>query len=286
MARDLPWMVTASLIWMFFCFFAGLLFSKLVGIDTSSGVLGCMPGGLTQMVLLAEDIQEANPGLVALIQTARLMVVLYTVPFLAAVFAGPPSDGALSRQLIALQAAEEGWPSYIGAALLPLVPAASWLASRLRIPAGEFLGPVLLAGGLSAAGCVWPSLPAPAVNAAQLLIGIYIGSRIQPRLMFSNKKLAPYALGTAILLVSLTAGASWFLSRVTDDSIVTWFLGLAPGGLGEVAATALALNADVAQVTAYQLFRLFAILLIAPHFLRWMLLNNGMGKQWSKNVGN
>jgi len=65
--------------------------------------------------------------------------------------------------------------------------------------------------------------------------------------------------------------AAWLLAQWTEDSIVTWFLALAPGGLAEMATTALFLHGDVAQVTAYQLFRVLFIVLAVPPILRWML---------------
>lgn len=75
----------------------------------------------------------------------------------------------------------------------------------------------------------------------------------------------------AAFLVGLTAAAAWMLTTLTSASIVTWFLALAPGGLGEVAVTALVLGADVQQVTAYQIFRLVIVLVAAPPFLRLVL---------------
>jgi uncharacterized membrane protein AbrB (regulator of aidB expression) len=71
----------------------------------------------------------------------------------------------------------------------------------------------------------------------------------------------------AVFLVSVTVAAAWILSKLTQHSIVTWFLSLAPGGLNEVAVTALVLNADVTMVTAFQVVRIVIMLLLAPPLL-------------------
>ncbi len=270
MAHDLPGMVTAASLWIAVCIAIGFGFAKLARISKMDGVLGCMPGGLSQMILLADEMKGGDPGTVAIMQTSRLVVVLYTVPMLAAVFA----DGGASTPPAAAEAqavAAASWPAAAGWAVLPLVPLSAWFARRAKLPAGEFLGPVLLVGALSAAGASLPAVPSPLLAIAQLLIGVYIGMRVQPRILIASKRFGPLALGAACLLVALTAAAAAVLSAWTGDSVVTWFLALAPGGLGEVALTALLLHADVQQVTAYQLFRLLFILLLAPPLLRYLL---------------
>ena len=277
-ARELPLMVLAAGLWTAVCLLLGLLFAKLTGLSIPDGVLGSMPGGLTQMVLIADETPGADAGNVAIMQTARLVLVLYTVPFLAAWFAGDSAafgsggaDAAAASGAVASATAAgplAGLPSRAGYAALPLVPLAAWLGRRLRLPAGEFLGPVLVTGTMAAAGMPWPDPPAPLIAAAQLAIGIFIGCRVQPRILLENRRFGPLSLVFASLLIVLTALAAWGSSAAAGDSIVTWFLSLAPGGLGEMAVTAIVLGADEAQVTAYQIFRLLFVLLAAPPLLK------------------
>lgn len=232
------------------------------------------------MVVVAEDMKEADAGTVALIQTTRLVVVLYTVPVLAAIFARSSGANSAETQVaapgaLAQAATVSAWPDFLGWLLLPVVLLSVWGLKRLRVPAGEFLGPALFVGTLSALGCPWPGVPSLLLAAAQLCIGIFIGRRVDPRRVLANRRLAPLSLLMAAVLVFLTACLAWVLSKGTGDSIVTWFLALAPGGLGEVAATALVLDADVAKVTAYQMFRLFFILLVSPPLLKRAIRKGG-----------
>ena len=272
-ARELPLMVLAAGLWTAVCAVIGLVFARLTGLSVQDGVLGSMPGGLTQMVLLADEMRGANAGNVAIMQTSRLIVVLYTVPFLAAWFAGDAAAGAGlaaggGAAASAASGALAGLPPWAGYAALPLVPLAAWLGRRFRLPAGEFLGPVFAVGAAAAAGLPWPAVPAPLIAAAQLVIGIFIGCRVQPRILLANRRFGPLSLISAGLLIVLTALAAWGWSSAAGESIVTWFLALAPGGLGEMAVTAIVLGADEAQVTAYQLFRLLFVLMAAPPMIR------------------
>jgi hypothetical protein len=284
-ARELPFMVLAAGLWTTVCAAIGLLLARLTGLSVQDGVLGSMPGGLTQMVLLADETRGADPGNVAIMQTSRLVVVLYTVPFLAAWFAGDAGSAAAGSGAAAAGAGTHpdtsgiqsgnaalgipaGLPEWSGFAGLALVPLAAWLGRRIHLPAGEFLGPVLVVGAAAAAGFPWPAAPAPLISAAQLAIGIFIGCRVQPRILLHNRRFGPLSLLFACLLIVLTALAAWGASVSAGESIVTWFLALAPGGLGEMAVTAIVLGADEAQVTAYQIFRLLFVLFAAPPLIR------------------
>lgn len=274
-AQELPTMILAASLWTAVCTIIGLMFAKLTGLSVQDGVLGSMPGGLTQMVLLADEMQGANAGNVAIMQTSRLIVVLYTVPFLAAWFAGDSGAAAGGMPVTGgeesaspASGALDVLPAWTEYAALPLVPLAAWLGRRFRLPAGEFLAPVLVVGALAAAGLAWPSAPEPLIAAAQLAIGIFIGQRVQPRILLTNRRFGPLSLISAGLLIVFTVLAAWGWSTSAGESIVTWFLALAPGGLGEMAVTAIVLGADEAQVTAYQLFRLLFVLLAAPPLIK------------------
>lgn len=273
-ARELPGMLLASAAWVVVCFGIGIYFARASGIAQASSVLGTVPGGLSQMVSIADRFRQADAGTVAIMQTSRLIVVLYTVPVLATL-AASSGDGALLEGAAAPAAgggsALVSWPAYAVWLLLPCVPLSAWLFRRMGLAAGEFLGPVLVTGALAIIGLPLPEVPPMLIGAAQLCIGIYIGQRVNLRMLWSNKRLGPLALANAVLLVAAAAAAAWLLSLGTEPSAVTWFLALAPGGLGEVAVTALVLGADVAHVTAYQITRLFFVLLVAPPLIRLWL---------------
>src|SRR5690606_29279552 len=79
----LPYMLLATLLTIVFSLVIAILTSRLSGVNTASSVIGSVPGGLTQMVLLSEEIKGADGAVVAFMQTIRLLMVVFIIPFFA-----------------------------------------------------------------------------------------------------------------------------------------------------------------------------------------------------------
>ena len=74
------------------------------------------------------------------------------------------------------------------------------------------------------------------------------------------------ALGT-LVLIALSAGFAWLLALGTGLPLATLLLGTSPGGIAEMAITAKVLQLGAPVVTAFQVCRLIAILVVqAPLF--------------------
>ena len=59
------------------------------------------------------------------------------------------------------------------------------------------------------------------------------------------------------------------LAQVTGLGVGTLVLGTSPGGIAEMAITAKVLQLGVPMVTAFQVFRLVAVLLLVEPLYRW-----------------
>ncbi|MFL6562534.1 MAG: AbrB family transcriptional regulator [Bacillus sp. (in: firmicutes)] len=66
------------------CFCAGIAFivSKLTGVDYPTVLIGSIPGGLSQMIIFAEELKGINITTVTFLQVARLIMIIFFVPFL------------------------------------------------------------------------------------------------------------------------------------------------------------------------------------------------------------
>ncbi|GHH96900.1 AbrB family transcriptional regulator [Neobacillus kokaensis] len=66
------------------CFCAGIAFvvSKLSGVDYPTVLTGSIPGGLTQLIIFAEEMKGIDLTTVTFLQVARLMMIIFFVPFL------------------------------------------------------------------------------------------------------------------------------------------------------------------------------------------------------------
>ncbi len=76
-------------------------------------------------------------------------------------------------------------------------------------------------------------------------------------------------LGTLVMLV-VCAGVAWLLAWATGLHPATMILGTSPGGIAEMSITAKVLQLGVPVVTAFQVCRLVAVLLLVGPMFRWI----------------
>ena len=259
---NLPGMAAATLLTVLFCLGTGYITHRRTGISLASGVLGSMPGGLAQMIVLSEEVRDADVTVVTFMQMTRVLAVVFIVPFVAIHGMAHPHSGVLPLSGTAVP-----WNLAVLPAILA-APLGAWLAYLLKLPIPFLLGPIFATTAAVLAGCPAPPAPGPLIRTAQLFFGIYMGIVITLESLRRLGKVLPYAVGGAVLLVAFTYLVAFGLTIVTPANLLSAFLGTAAGGLAEMGIVALALGADVAFVLSYQLFRLFSILLVMPPLLR------------------
>jgi membrane AbrB-like protein len=217
-------------------------------------------GGASEMTLLAER-ENGRADLVAAAHTVRLMIVTLAIP-----------PAILYTGLHGLDATLPG-PRQVqlpGLLLLAAATAAgAWLMARTGRANPWFMGALLVSMGLTMAGLELSALPDGATNAAQLVIGISLGVRFRREFLRAAPRwLLDVALGTVGMIV-LCAGFGFLLAWATGLHPATLVLGTSPGGIAEMAITAKVLQLGVPVVTAFQVCRLVAVLvLVEPLFRR------------------
>ncbi|WP_079910113.1 AbrB family transcriptional regulator [Paenibacillus sp. 32352] len=281
-SSQLPTMLMATALTIAFSLAAAYITSRHTGISMASSAIGSIPGGLSQMVVLSEEIDGAETTVVAFMQTIRLLTVIFTVPFLAVhgLADGIQSDAAsgLSRQgggnsgiidsLLHWMQDAAARPMWF-VLVVAVVAASAWLALKLKFPTPFFLGPIIAAGILTVTGYDLPHLPSLFTLLAQWSLGIYMGLGIKLSSLSNWRKLLPYSIAGSIAVVAFSLGLSYALSLVHPISVITGFLSTSPGGMTEMGVTASLIGADVSMVVAYQMFRILFILFIVPYALRW-----------------
>ncbi|MDT4872233.1 membrane protein AbrB duplication [compost metagenome] len=157
-----------------------------------------------------------------------------------------------------------------GLALLALATGVGGLAMRaLGRTNPWFMGPLLVAMGFTVAGQSLSAVPTWLSNTAQLVIAVSLGVRFSREFLHTAPRwLGSVALGTVGMLV-LCAGAAWLLAGATGLHPATMILGTSPGGIAEMSITAKVLQLGVPVVTAFQVCRLVAVLLIVGPMYRW-----------------
>lgn len=260
----LPSIFMVTMLTIIFSVVLGYFTHRQTGISFASGILGSMPGGLTQMVLLTEEIKDTDLTVVTIMQTVRLLAVVFIVPFIATYgIAHPPISPLLTHMNIDQSTLFRSLPSVI------MAPIGAWLAYRLKLPTPFLVGPIFSTAVAVLFGYEAAPVPRIMLNMAQIFLGIYMGLGITMNSIRQLGKLLPYAIIGAVTLVVFTLLLGFCLTFFIPATLLTNFLSLAPGGMPEMGVTAITLHADIATVLAYQLFRLFFVLLVVPPLLKW-----------------
>jgi uncharacterized protein len=218
-------------------------------------------GGASEMTLLAER-EQGRSDLVAAAHTLRIVIVTLLVPFVF-LYSGlhgidPSLPGARTV-------------NWLGLALLGAATAAgAWLLSRLGRANPWFMGALFTSMGLTVAGVELSAMPTPLSNAAQLLIGVSLGVRFQREFLHAAPRwMVDVTVGT-LGMVLLCAGFAFLLAWATKLHPATLVLGTSPGGIAEMAITAKVLQLGVPVVTAFQVCRLVAVLVLVEPLYRWV----------------
>lgn len=217
-------------------------------------------GGASEMTLLAERA-HARTDLVAAAHSMRLLIVTLVIPF------SMQFSGLQGLDLLSTSSKVVNWGGLLMLGLLAC--AGAWIMERLDRANPWFLGALLVAMGLTMASIELSAMPKGLSNAAQLVIGVSLGVRFTPAFVHTAPRwLASVAAGTLGLLV-LCAGVAALLAWLTGLHPATMVLATAPGGIAEMSITAKVLQLGAPVVTAFQVCRLIAVLLLVEPVFRW-----------------
>jgi uncharacterized protein len=218
-------------------------------------------GGASEMTLIAER-HAACTDLVAAAHSLRVLLVTITIPFAMQAW------GVGGLDLTPPATREVQLP---GLLLLGLLTAAcGWVMQRFGRANPWFMGSLLLTMLVTLSGITLSALPTWLTAGAQLVIGVSLGVRFTPAFVHT----APRWLGSVALasftMMGLCAAVGWGFSNFTGLHPATMILGTAPGGIAEMSITAKVLQLGVPMVTAFQVCRLVAVLVLAePVFRAW-----------------
>ena len=139
------------------------------------------------------------------------------------------------------------------------------VVTRLRMPAPEILGPVILIGALR----IWhiidlPSMPGFFFPVAQVILGIFIGSMLDRKAARELKSMALSALVIVGWTLSMIVIIGFFLERYSVMDLQTALLSASMGGLPEITVLAMASGASAAVIIVMQLIRMLGSIMLFP----------------------
>jgi uncharacterized protein len=266
MAEQLPSMALLTILLMLWCAGIAFLVSRVSKIDFQSALLGSIPGGLTQVIMLAEETKGINLAVVTITQVLRLMIIVVSMPLLVMlpIFSHATGNSApiVTSESVGL------FPNILLFALVCIIFAIG--GNKIHFPTAYLLGPIIGTSILQIIGVAGPHLPLAIVDLAQLMIGTHVGLMLQTDQIARKGWTLTLAIGSGILLMVGSILLSMLLTGLYDVSHATALLSLAPGGMDQMGIIAHEINADLSMVSGYQLFRTFFIFFAIPPLIKFL----------------
>ena len=236
--------------------------SQWINVDRITSVFGSIPGGLTEMVIASESL-KANPSLVIIFQTVRLLTVLFIVP--AAIIFYFNAQGRSAGDMVTQEAFVFGGWNYLWF-ILPII---GGMLIRDKIPAGYIIAPLALTALMNVSVIELAAVPYVLLIAGQVAIGTALGKKISFQDLKLGGKYCFVYFGVTLALIIISLGLGILLAHFTTLNLATAILSVAPGGLIEMVLTASVVGGDPAVVSALQLVRILVIIILIPPFLKW-----------------
>ncbi|WP_423798129.1 AbrB family transcriptional regulator [Neobacillus sp. SAB-20_R2A] len=279
----LPSMLILTTLIVLACAGMAFVISKWSGIDYPTALTSSIPGGLSQIVIFAEEMKGIDLTIVTFFHVTRVLVVVFLLPFVvfSPIFLKERTMGSAEIVKNSIQW-NQFFPDILFFAVICLL--AAIIGKKIKLPAPYFLAPVMVAALLNLFVLKGLPLPSSLLNLAQFMVGGYIGLLLKPEKMKSKKKIISFALISGIIMVGITMAFSLLLTKTYHLSTITGFLSLAPGGMDQMGIIAHEVNADLSTVTSYQLFRMLYIYIAVPPLLRLVLKLSIRKKQQIINV--
>lgn len=228
--QQLPMMLLMTLLLIGLCVITAYIASKVTDFDFPSLLVGSIPGGLSQMVSLAEEMKSINLTLVTFLQVTRLIMIVFCVPFLLfSPWIGGTVGGGTDQPFIDVAT----WGTLFPEILLyaPLCVAGAWVARKLRFPTAFMLGPMIVMCVVQLSTALHtPSLPTSLLNVSQLMIGSHVGLMLKPEQLQRKTQTVTLAVMSSVLLIVGALGLSYLLMNVFSLSAATSLLSMVLAG--------------------------------------------------------
>lgn len=242
------WIFAGGILVMLIAASSGLLLSKISGIDRTSCFFATVPGGAAEMALLAHRYGGSVPA-VAIAQSVRVAFLVLIIPPVLTYAGFADIDRSAARVLHPVVFDKL-------ALLLAITLIAGGTFARFKLQNPWMMGPLIAAAALTAFGIELSAVPRPLTNASQIMLGMALGVRFEREFFLRYRFFIPFAIINAAYVIIGCAALAFAVAWLSGIHFDTMLVGLAPGGIAEMAITAQALGLGVATVTAFQFVRI------------------------------
>jgi uncharacterized protein len=251
---------------------SAFLISRYVKYPFPSTLIGSIPGGFSQMILVADETKSADLTIVTVMQTIRLITIMFATPLL--VFYGLNKE--VTKTEIINSTEVTNYFEFKHIIFILILIGCLWIAVKIKMPSSYLMGSMLVTAVFTMLEFPKPILPNEMFIVSQIFIGCYLSTNLEIKKMLELKKLCLFAIFASVALIICALVLGLILRSILSIPLTTAFLSIAPGGVTEISIIAASVDADLSIVTSYQLFRLFFILFLIPPLLKWWIHKNQM----------
>ena len=264
-----------------FSLLTGYLLWKFSPLPMMTSFISTTPGGLSVMSAIADEV-GANTAVVSIVQTMRVFLVVFTIPFfLSTLGSSTYSTMSNSADVAVFEPHTILWTII----LLVVGVGGSYGGKLLRIPAPWLVGTMIAVALVQAESAMiiqhnfvawWPHF---IIIFAQVLIGASIGSRIHKEMFIGLKHIILLSFAGTVGLITVMLLCSYFVSKLTGISYITAALAFAPGGISEMSTAALIFGADATFVVAVQTLRVIFVCVLLPPLYKFFIRRTNTKKE-------
>lgn len=231
------------------------------GWDTATAYLAAVPGGLSQVMALAVEI-DADVRAIAIVQSVRVVIIAVGLPAGLALLGlvGPAASGAVVPI--------KPFPFGELAILVAASASAAVIAFRLRFPGGLLFGAMVTSAALHGSGLIYVAMPWWVTYTVMIAFGAVTGSRFANTPLRLLLNYIGAAFGSFAAAVAITAIFAAGLVSILSLPIAEVMIAYAPGAVDAMMLLALALHLNPVYVGAHHLTRIFFVLLSMPFVAR------------------
>jgi len=236
---------------------------KIMNYDKKTSLIGSMPGGLNEMVLLVSEI-GGNERIVTLLNTTRIIMVVTIASILT----------HLLTEDIINETSEVLYFAHLNDLLFIFIISiiGFFIGKILSIPGYSIIGSMLLSSFLHASGFinVTPNI------LLIIFIQIYLGSNLGLYFKGINLQefLGPIKAGILSTLISfIPLSLFLFFLNFLGFDFLSLILSYAPGGQAEMCILTLSIGGDIVFVSIHHVFRVFFVIILASILKKYLLKN-------------
>jgi membrane AbrB-like protein len=250
---------------------------NLVGVERATAMFSAMPGGLAELSLMSMTM-GADTFQVALLQTTRLVSVLFIIPFIVKkvhsyeVEQGLEDGTSGEVQMTLRESGDESfneseketgtWKDL--ASIVVLASVIAYLLGLINMAAIQLLGGIIATVIYTRYKDVKIEIHNTVQDVTQVGIGGLIGLNItiESVMAISGMVLPIIILNVVLIGSGLILG--FLLRRMHNWDLTTCLLATAPAGITPMSLLALELEADFSLVVLFQIVRIITVIFVTP----------------------